>query len=298
MTDADVDGAHIRTLILTFLFRNMVELIDAGYVYIAQPPLYRVTHKRQDYYAFNDAQLEVLLVGALWRPRVASRGADDLKLTEARWGRFARALAEFEGWSARLRADFGPAADFMVTQRLVEAETETPEALAGSIAALSENGYSLSVVASDRPGLRITVVENATSAAHHVTVPAELLSSPIYENVRRAYSRLAEITGLPPFTLRHGKKTRLARTFGELRAAALDLAKEGIQVSRFKGLGEMNAGPALGDDHGSDNAPAAPRRRWTTPPRRQDLLHAHGRQGRAAPRLHHQNARYVRSSDV
>ncbi len=61
MTDADVDGAHIRTLILTFLFRNMVELIDAGYVYIAQPPLYRVMHKRQDYYAFNDAQLEQLL---------------------------------------------------------------------------------------------------------------------------------------------------------------------------------------------------------------------------------------------
>jgi DNA gyrase subunit B len=61
MTDADVDGAHIRTLILTFLFRNMVELIDAGFVYIAQPPLYRVTQKRQDYYAFNDAQLEQLL---------------------------------------------------------------------------------------------------------------------------------------------------------------------------------------------------------------------------------------------
>jgi DNA gyrase subunit B len=61
MTDADVDGAHIRTLILTFLFRNMAELIEAGYVYIAQPPLYRVMHKRQDYYAFNDAQLEQLL---------------------------------------------------------------------------------------------------------------------------------------------------------------------------------------------------------------------------------------------
>lgn len=61
MTDADIDGAHIRTLILTFLFRNMSELIEAGYVYIAQPPLYRVMHKRQDYYAFNDPQLEEVL---------------------------------------------------------------------------------------------------------------------------------------------------------------------------------------------------------------------------------------------
>lgn len=61
MTDADVDGAHIRTLILTFLFRNMPELIQAGYVYIAQPPLYRVVHKRRDYYAFSDTQLEEVL---------------------------------------------------------------------------------------------------------------------------------------------------------------------------------------------------------------------------------------------
>jgi DNA gyrase subunit B len=61
MTDADVDGAHIRTLILTFLFRNMQELIEAGYVYIAQPPLYRISHKRQDYYAFNDAQRDEVL---------------------------------------------------------------------------------------------------------------------------------------------------------------------------------------------------------------------------------------------
>jgi len=61
MTDADVDGSHIRTLILTFLFRNMKELIEAGFVYVAQPPLYKVTQKRNDYYAFNDKQLEVVL---------------------------------------------------------------------------------------------------------------------------------------------------------------------------------------------------------------------------------------------
>jgi DNA gyrase subunit B len=61
MTDADVDGSHIRTLVLTFLYRNMPELIEAGYVYIAQPPLFKITHQRKDYYVYNERELQEIL---------------------------------------------------------------------------------------------------------------------------------------------------------------------------------------------------------------------------------------------
>jgi DNA gyrase subunit B len=242
MTDADVDGSHIRTLILTFLYRHMPELIERGHIYIAVPPLYMIKLGNQEIYFEKDSQLEELLV----RDRVkdivvTSRDGTSQALTEARYGRFVRALKEYEGWTARLRADFGhDAVDFAIVQRLVETDAATVGAVAGALAGLDTNGYEVSVVESGEEGLRIRVVETATSAARHVNVPAELLLSPIYANVRKAYARLAEAAGLPPFQLVYGKKTARAETFERLRAAALELAKEGIQISRFKGLGEMN----------------------------------------------------------
>ena len=63
MTDADVDGAHIRTLILTLLFREMQELIEAGYIYIAKPPLYKLTQGRQERYIEKESELEEILLG-------------------------------------------------------------------------------------------------------------------------------------------------------------------------------------------------------------------------------------------
>jgi DNA gyrase subunit B len=242
MTDADVDGSHIRTLILTFLYRQMPELIERGHIYIAVPPLYKVKLGNQEYYFEKDAQLEELLV----RERVgdlvvSSRDGEELKLTEARWGRFMRALPEFEGWLGRLRADFGAAAaDFMITHRLVETDVASLADLDKAVVDSIDNGYALSVLGQSDGLIELKVIETETSAATHITVPVALLSSPIYGNLRRAYAKLIEVVGPPPFKLAAGKKTRDAETFAELRAEALDLAKEGLTLSRFKGLGEMN----------------------------------------------------------
>jgi DNA gyrase subunit B len=243
MTDADVDGSHIRTLILTFLYRQMPELIERGHVYIAVPPLYKVKLGSQEFYFEKDAQLEELLA----RERVpgveiTARGGSDVKLTEAKWSRFSRELAQYEGYSARLRSDFGAAAaELMLQHRLVEQEIEGPGDIPAAIAAIAPNGYELSVVDQDEDSFRVRLVEIETSATRNITVPVELLGSPIYAHLRRAYAKLVELVGLPPFTVAVGKERELAETYEALRARVLDAAKQGIQLNRFKGLGEMNA---------------------------------------------------------
>ncbi len=243
MTDADVDGAHIRTLILTFLYRHMQELFDRGHVYIAVPPLYLVKLGQQETYLVKDSQLEELLVREKFPDlEVTSREGAAIKLTETRYGRFLRALGEFEGWSARLRSDFGAdAADFVITHRLVESDASTPEEVAKLVGDMPSNGYTFEVLECSADAVRVKVIEVETSSAQEITVPRELLESPISAHVRRTHERLREVVGgLPPFTMKLGKKDAVAETFEALRDGAIDLAKEGIQISRFKGLGEMN----------------------------------------------------------
>jgi DNA gyrase subunit B len=239
MTDADVDGAHIRTLVLTFLYRTMPELFERGHVYIAVPPLYYVKLGSQGMYFEKDSQLEELLVRErVTGMRIVDREGREWSFTEARWSRFTRDLELLEGWVAKLESEHGPIGRFVLEHRLVEADGEDPEEL---VAGLPGNGYELTVEDRRDGSVIVRVVELETGTARSVELPTALLATPTYASVRSAYERLAGSVGRPPFAITYGKKSARAETFAELREQLLELAKEGIQISRFKGLGEMNA---------------------------------------------------------
>jgi DNA gyrase subunit B len=247
MTDADHDGAHIRTLLLTFLFRHMRELIEAGYVYIAQPPLYRVKIGRQEHYIKTDSELEkVLLREKLGDIDVSDRYGSPLRFTEVKYGRFAAALREYDGWASRLRAEFGAAAvDYVKDHRLIEEAVETLDDVEGYFrrGVPAEEPHTAEVVARHDDGsssLLLKVTEKRTGAVATVPLPERLFRASAYAGLRRAHLKLRELAGHPPYTVTMGKRTREANTFEQLRAAILDLAKDGTNLNRFKGLGEMN----------------------------------------------------------
>ncbi len=158
MTDADVDGAHIRTLILTFFFRHMRDLVDAGFVYIAQPPLYRIKIGRHDRYVKNDSELEKLLLAEkLAQISVTDRYGTAQVFTETRHQRFAGALREYDGWAARLRAEFGsPAVDYVKDHRLIEEEIESLDQLVSYFrtGVPGDEPHAVEVVARHRRGRR------------------------------------------------------------------------------------------------------------------------------------------------
>jgi DNA gyrase subunit B len=242
--DADVDGAHIRTLILTFLFRQMKELIEAGYVYIAQPPLYRLKQGNDGRYFEKEHQLEEwLLQERLGRIELYDRDGELLKLTDARLQRFQRILKEYEGWAGKLREQFGAAAvNYVKDHRLVEQDVGSLDDVEKFLRedAREDDRHRVEVRERDGDALRVKLTEISTGSSSVVKLPLALFQSQAYRSMRGAHARLVEAIGRPPFVVKMGKKSQPVHTFEELRPAVLDLAKEGLHLQRFKGLGEMN----------------------------------------------------------
>ncbi|MFN8160388.1 MAG: DNA topoisomerase (ATP-hydrolyzing) subunit B [Solirubrobacterales bacterium] len=244
-TDADVDGAHIRTLVLTFLYRQMQPLIDAGYVYIAKPPLYKVKQGNQETYLERESELEELLLRDRFEEFTLTDAAGrSKKLTQSRWQGYVRRAKEYEGWASSLQAEFGAdAVRFLEESGLLDEEVAS---LAGARKVLSaqapgERPYETEVVGDSGEELAVKAVHRRSGLARTHRLPAALFAHNDYRHFADVHATLLKQFGRPPFEVRLGDRTEEAISFVDLRRAVMDLAKHGIQLTRFKGLGEMNA---------------------------------------------------------
>jgi DNA gyrase subunit B len=247
LTDADVDGAHIRTLALTLLFREMQPLIEAGYVYIAKPPLYRLTRGQKHRYLERETELEDILLGDKFEKiGVFDRYNKQFKLTDSRWKRFSRLLKQYEGWASALRASHGHGVvEFLQQARFLEQQITEVDQMLRQIAKDGQNGeggaYKLELISEEPEEVVVRTIETKTGLATTHRVRHATLAATEYRRLAEVHRELEQLVGAPPFDIRLGESRSDASNFEELRAAILNIAQRGIDYYRFKGLGEMDA---------------------------------------------------------
>ncbi len=245
MTDADVDGAHIRTLVLTFLYRELPDLIEAGYVYIATPPLYKVKNGRVETYIEKESELEELLLrDKLEQIEIRDVSGTQHKFTTARWQRFNRRYKEYDGWADSLQAEFGhDIVRFLLESQILDEGAASLADVRELLAAPDPEGepFDTEILSESDDGIEVRAVHRSDGLARTYTLSSALFDSTDYRHLVEVHQDLLKQVGRPPFTVAHGDKVRQAESFGELRRAVLELARQGVTMQRFKGLGEMNA---------------------------------------------------------
>jgi DNA gyrase subunit B len=245
MTDADVDGAHIRTLVLTFLYREMPELIEAGYVYIAKPPLYKLKNGKQETYVEKESELEELLLrDKLEQMEVADAEGTSHKLTTTRWQRFNRRLREHEGWADSLQAEYGHElvrflGESEILDRGVVSLAEVKDVLNGE--AGEAEPFDTEIVSESGDGVLVRAIHRRDGLAKAFELSSTLFESHDYRRLIASHAELLSQVGRPPFKLSLDQKAKTAESFAELRRMVMELARHGVTMQRFKGLGEMNA---------------------------------------------------------
>jgi DNA gyrase subunit B len=251
MTDADVDGSHIRTLLLTFFYRQMPELIERGHVYIAQPPLYKLKRGKQEYYVKDDAELNALLLtsataDAVLHPRPGSPVIQGEELE-----RLARHYMEINAiiqrWGKRYDASVLRA--MMSLPKMTAAEFENLEhrqrwsaELEGQLKAL--NGSAPRYRVHHQPGGEGVDASVLVTREHHGIVSTKnihqgFFRSPEYGRISAIGMQLKGLLG-PGATVERGKEHKDVTTFPEAIDWLMAQAKQGQTIQRYKGLGEMN----------------------------------------------------------
>ncbi|HEX9942864.1 MAG TPA: DNA topoisomerase (ATP-hydrolyzing) subunit B [Thermoanaerobaculia bacterium] len=248
MCDADVDGSHIRTLILTFFYRQMQEIIKRGYLYIAQPPLYKVTHGKSETYLKDDREYQAYLVDRIkdaWELEIAHAGnGDGGRLTGARLAHFLEKIAVFRQNLDKLCSRGYPSDAIKVAlqngirDRTSLMDTDKVERVARIIEA---SGFHEVVVGLDEEhGTRsIRFLSKRDGVEREIRIDWNLVTSAEYRAMANNQLGLEAISA-SSFTLVKGETVTTHDTLEEALETLYEGAKRGLSIQRYKGLGEMN----------------------------------------------------------
>ncbi|MDH3447178.1 MAG: DNA topoisomerase (ATP-hydrolyzing) subunit B [Gammaproteobacteria bacterium] len=251
MTDADVDGSHIRTLLLTFFYRQMRELVDRGHVYIAQPPLYKVKKGKQERYVKDDKELNAYLLqlaieGANLNLTEDSPPISDLAL-ENMARQYITILAIFDRLRRYIPAEILeelvdlPA---VTESKLLDAKAmaEWGDSLANRLNAKSESSVSYKVsVKSDEDsnqfGLKIDKRLHGIASSSELT--SDFFNGVDYQSIANFVEQAGDLFSADSYISR-GERREVVHRFSEAYDWLMNEARKGLNIQRYKGLGEMN----------------------------------------------------------
>ncbi|MHB1115967.1 DNA topoisomerase (ATP-hydrolyzing) subunit B [Sideroxydans sp.] len=241
MTDADVDGAHIRTLLLTFFYRQMPELVERGHIYIAQPPLYKIKQGRDERYLKDEHELKNYMLGSALKDASFYPALDAAPIQGEALGEIAKQYFLAEAVIDRLSRFIAPEASHALL--ILPALSLADEISAKESAKLLQEacgGVIRAEVEKDENSelrLRLEKIYHGNYSLSYLD--KEFLESGDYEQIRRTADALNGLISPSAYAMR-GEQKRGVGSFKQAIEWLLEDAKRGVSIQRYKGLGEMN----------------------------------------------------------
>ena len=252
MTDADVDGSHIRTLLLTFFYRQMPQLVENGHLFIAQPPLYKIKKGKQERYLKDEPMLEDHLI---------ELGTESIRLRASQNGNglvgqplqgYIKKIARWEKLMiliGKKKKNRTVVEALLLEDGFGEETLKDQNALQSIEARLASY---VSLIAPEQSPLscqleedaehncfKLVVSTRANGTGYQTTIDREFLASPEYREIKKLFTDLSAI-GLPPYTVEDGDNKTPLKSLTEILKFVMEGGKKGQYIQRYKGLGEMN----------------------------------------------------------
>jgi len=245
MTDADVDGSHIRTLLLTFFYRQMLDLVERGHIYIAQPPLYKVKQGKEENYLKDDHDLKQHLLKVALKGAVLEPGAGRPALSIDALENVARQYLLAEAVIDRVSRAIEPAALFALLTG-VHLDLSNPVAATTSASELARAIADPDVTIESRydeltEQQRLVIVRTRHGTPHTTGIDADFIASGDYVQLRAAAEVMQGLMHADAM-VRRGERSAAVQTFKQALDWLLTEARDAVSIQRYKGLGEMNPG--------------------------------------------------------